>query len=71
MVTLLIQAPSFPNIDFNLIEDILHHYPKFNIDGLISQEQLKNYQTIATDAFMITRIITKLNFVPLQFTERQ
>ena len=71
MVTLLIPGSTFFNINFKLIEDILHHFLKFNIARLISQKQLKNYQTTATNTFMMTRITAKLNFIPTQFTERQ
>ena len=44
---------------------------KFNLAKLISQKQLKNWQTITIKNFTITRIITKLTFIPPQFTERQ
>ena len=44
-------------------------FPKLNLARLISQKQLKNCQTIATNTFVITRIIIKLIFIPPQFTE--
>ena len=37
-------------------------FPKFNLARLISPKQLKNSQTIGTNTFMITRIITNIKF---------
>ena len=75
MVTLLITGTIFFiyfYIIFILIEDILHVFPKVsNLARHIAKIQLKNYLTITTNNFMISKTLNKLNFTPPLYTEKQ
>ena len=73
MVTLLIIGLHFSYVIFDLIEDILYPSPQAShLARLISQKKIaKNIATNSHKQLIIPIILTKLNIIPLLFTERQ